>query len=219
MELDVPGVLRRSFDRIMTRSGGVFMVLLLVIAILFTGVPVTVLDTTWTPHAFLIGVFGIMGGVLSVIVIAAAIRTFLRDDPHNVSWDAFTERLGFVTVHLVLGHLVAVAVIGIGFLLIVPGIYLLVSLIFWYIVVVEEHTDFVDAYRKSWRISRGHRWHILGLLLVVVLVAVVLLAVATFLATLSPGLLLNTGLSSAVTAFVTVWSVAVFTEAYRQVQR
>lgn len=219
MDITVSTVLGRSFDRAVTRSGAVLMVMLLVITLVFTTLPSTLLDPAEVPDAFIMGLLNLIGFTLSLLVVAIAIRTFLQDETRFIPRDVLTDRLGSVTVNMVLGQLVAIALIGIGFLLIIPGLYLLVSLVFWYVYVADQNTDFIDAYRQSWRITHGHRWRILALLLIVFMATILLQGFATLLGAITPGILLNTLLWGMASAFITVWWAAVITETYKQIQR
>ncbi len=219
MKPSVSGVLRRSFDMAITRSGAVLMAILFLISLVFTSIPATLLDPTGVPDAFIMGLLSLVGSVLYLLVVAVAIRTFLHGETRFIPEDAFTGRIGRVMANMVIGQLVAVAVIGFGFILIVPGTYLLVSLMFWYVYVADEHTDFIEAYRRSWRLTYGYRWQLLLLLVSLFLVAAVLQAVAAIIGVLTEGILLDTVLSGMVAAFITVWWVAMTTDVYTRLQR
>lgn len=74
--------------------------------------------------------------------------------------------------------IMTVAAVALGFvLLVVPGVLLLVRLYFGAVVVVLEGSGPVDALRRSFDLTRGHFWRLLGAALVIGIVAVVVATV------------------------------------------
>lgn len=66
--------------------------------------------------------------------------------------------------------LISGLVAGIGFVfLIVPGIYISLGFAFLGPVIVHENLSATDALGRSWRLARGHRWRILGALVLLYL--------------------------------------------------
>jgi hypothetical protein len=57
--------------------------------------------------------------------------------------------------------------------LIVPGIVIAIGWSLWNYLVVDGTTDPIDAVKRSWRLTKGHRWAILGLGLLAFLVNLV----------------------------------------------
>lgn len=113
----------------------------------------------------------LIASLVGVVVAAGAIRTFVIDDTETLPQDRFTRNLGWMLVNLIVGWIVFAIVVGIGFvLLIIPGIFLLVSLFFWAIYVVVEDENFVDGFRGSWELTSGNRimLFVLGVLVAII---------------------------------------------------
>ena len=117
------------------------------------------------------GLLSLLVGLVTAVVIAAAIRTFVTDDTETLPESRFTRNLGWMLVNLVIGGIVFGIVVAIGFvLLVIPGLFLLVSLIFWNVYVVEEDENFVEAFQSSWALTGGNRimLFVLGVLVVII---------------------------------------------------
>jgi len=196
MSVDISGLVAEGFDRTVSRNG-----LLLVAIFYLVGVPnavvtadlrrglaggtatspATVPTPGLTPAAELglsVAVAGLLALALwavSTVVTIGAIRTFLGADTETIDTSDFTRDLGWLFVNLLVGGLVFGLLVGIGvLLLVVPGVFLLVSLYFWNFVVVDEGANFVDGLERSWSLTSGER---LELFLLGVVVAVVQLLV------------------------------------------
>lgn len=64
--------------------------------------------------------------------------------------------------------------VGVGFvLLIIPGIIAALMIFFVKFIVIEHNMGPLDAIKESIRIGKGHRWTLLGLLLVAIVINVV----------------------------------------------
>ena len=109
--------------------------------------------------------------VLTTIVSMGVIAFFLgaHDDPDRVAlaelWHPrpFWKYLG--------ASLLLVLVVGLGFLLlIVPGIIFVLMFMFTTLIVIDRGLGPIEAMKESSRITRGHRWTLLGLALLVLLV-------------------------------------------------
>lgn len=112
----------------------------------------------------------------SFVVMAAALRTFVTDETGTIPGEYLTRNLGWMVLNLFVGYLVFLLAIWIGFLLLfVPGIFLMVSLYFWFVLVVVEDQNFVEAFRNSWTLAKGNRWSLLGLGVIVAAVASVMI--------------------------------------------
>jgi hypothetical protein len=123
----------------------------------------------------------------------------MRDEHVHVA-DTFKGfKQGYLNI--VLANLLVVAIVGIGFLLlIVPGIIFACRLSFVTYLVMDKGLDPVAAIEKSWFMTRGHGWRIFGmylLALVLILLGFVLLIV--------PGL------------FALLWTGAAFASLYHAV--
>lgn len=164
----------------------------------------------------LVVVASLLVWLATVIVTIAAIRLFVGDDRDRVEQALFTRNSGWAGVNYVVGGVVFGVVVGIGFvLLVVPGVFLLVSLIFWAVVVAVDDENFVEAMRRSWRLVAGHRWSLLGLGFVVAVIGLVVSAVFSGFGLLVRGV---TGLlvAQAGAALTTTFTAATLATAYRQ---
>jgi hypothetical protein len=237
MEIDVADAIRTGVRRTFARNGlllvGIVYVLSVVPALFGparTGPPAGVpggsdLPIAVTPEpvipvsATVAAGIAAAFGLLSLIVTVGALRIFLGEETERLPPEAFTRRIGIVLVNVVVGGLVFGLVVGVGFLLlIVPGIFLLVSLVFWTVAVVHEDANFVDGFRRSWELTGGHRLRIflVGLVLVAVsvLVGIVFGLLDLALSALARPLGIVVGqLGGAVTS---VFDAAVLAATYRQ---
>jgi hypothetical protein len=97
-----------------------------------------------------------------------AIRTFVAGDRDRFPRERYAGGMVWAVPNLFVGGLVAMILMTVGFvLLFVPGVFLLVSLLFMAMYVAVDGDNFVTAMRRSWALARGNRWSILGLVLVV----------------------------------------------------
>jgi uncharacterized membrane protein len=80
--------------------------------------------------------------------------------------ERFHHYLNFIVVNILYGFAVLLGLI----LLIVPGIYLSIRLLFAQTIVAEKNLDPIEALRLSGELTKGRIWKLLGLNLVVSLV-------------------------------------------------
>ncbi|MEF8843596.1 MAG: hypothetical protein V5A62_18555 [Haloarculaceae archaeon] len=77
-------------------------------------------------------------------------------------------------VMLIVGSIVFGITVAVGFVfLVIPGLFLLMSLLFWEVFVAVEDDNFVEGFRHSWALTGGRRLRVFALGVVVVFVAVV----------------------------------------------
>lgn len=106
--------------------------------------------------------------------IAILLLVFARD----ISVGGAIAASLFILPFYFLTSLLCGLAVGIGFLLIVPGLYLLGRLgPIGPVVVAENRRNPIDAITRCLALTRGHGWSILGLILVVGLAALVAIAV------------------------------------------
>ena len=116
--------------------------------------------------------------LLSFVFMAGALRTFVTDERQTLPLEYFTRNAGWMLLNLILGFVLFYIGLWIGFiLLIVPGIFLLVSLFFWFVLVVIEDQNFYTAFKNSWAMTKGNRWSLLGIGLIVTVVGWVLMGI------------------------------------------
>ncbi|MCE2528580.1 MAG: hypothetical protein J4G11_01760 [Acidimicrobiia bacterium] len=178
------------------------------IAVVLAGIPVLVslvggcsLEsggsiTCTSPIGWLGAVVGVIGSVVATVAAILVAAEAYADVPSD--WRRAT-RIGVRrTVAIILAGIVAGVSTAIGFvLLIVPGVFLLVSFaVVWQALIIEGIGP-MDSIKRSWRLVEGERWRVLGAgLLVIVLAVIVLGIVSTVIALiLSPGLGVSDGMT------------------------
>jgi hypothetical protein len=110
-------------------------------------------------------------GLVSILVGAAALRTFVSDVTDTIPTEHFTRNAVWMVLNLIVGGIVFGIIVAIGFvLLIIPGIFLLVSLFFWNLYVVVEDQNFIDGLQNSWALTKGNRLmlFVLGVLVIII---------------------------------------------------
>lgn len=124
------------------------------------------------------GIASLLLYLLSFVFMAGALRTFVTDERRTLPLEYFTRNLGWMLLNLVVGFVLFYIALWIGFiLLVVPGIFLLVSLFFWFVLVVVEDQNFFEAFRNSRRMTKGNRWSLVGIGLIVTVVGWILMGI------------------------------------------
>ena len=114
------------------------------------------------------GIVSVLLYLVSFVFMAGALRTFVTDERRTIPSENFTRNIVWMLGNLVVGFVLFYIALWIGFiLLVVPGIFLLVSLFFWFVLVVVEDQNFFEAFRNSWTMTKGNRWSLLGVGLIV----------------------------------------------------
>jgi hypothetical protein len=215
--MEVAAALRRGVDRTVSGTGSAFMGVFLALEFLTVGVPPILFDTAAaTSNVFATAAAALAGILLSIPITVIAFRSFAASGPADPAAGYDTHRIGTATVNMVAGALAAAIIIGLGFILIIPGFFLLVVLLFWPVIVAVEDKDFVDAFRTSWQLTAGHRWNITLLVLGILTVLLLTGAVTALLSFIVPGRIIPALIISAANAFTTVFSIAAVTDAYTQ---
>lgn len=174
-------------------------------------------DPTLLVPPLLAGLLSIVLTIAGLVVSVAAIRVLVSDETERLPRDLFTRRIAWVVANLVVGGIVFGVAVALGFVaLIVPGLFLLVALAFWGVYVAVEERNFLDAFRDSWALTRGHRLELFGLG-VAVLIASAIVSAVFGLGTLAGGAIevLFVQAGSAITA---VFTIAVLAAAYRELR-
>lgn len=192
MPVDIEGALRDGFERTVARNGLAFVGILFAIGLLNGLLASSLWLAVVPPEAAgpmplapslglspaVAGLLSLALGVASLVVTVGELRTFVTDETERLPTEHFTRNIVLAVVNLIVGGIVFGVVVGIGFvLLVVPGLFLLVSLFFWNVYVVVEDRNFVDAMQRSWSLTRGHRWRLLVLGVVVAVLGAVANAV------------------------------------------
>ena len=161
------------------------------------------------------GLLSLVIGLASLVVSIAAIRVFVSNETERLPREHFTRRMGWTVLNFIIGAVVFGIVVGLGFVvLIIPGIFLLVSLFFWSVFVAVEDQNFVESFTSSWGLTKGHRLKLFLLGIAVALITIVINAVfgVGFVAGSLVGLVLAQIGSAVVTVFSTAALAATYTE-------
>jgi len=235
MSVDISAVLEGGFEKTVARSGllltGVFFAISVLNAlfspeldgVLAEEIPGDVAPGAGDPVTPSLGLSPGVAGILtllmaiaSAVVTLVAIRTFVAGETETIPREYVERNLLWATVNLVIGGIVFsfALIIGLVFL-IVPGLFLLVSLFFWAVYVAVEDQSFADGFQSSWGLTRGHRLQLFGLGVVFVLVVFVVSLVISIPSLFLPSIL-GFLVSTAGNAFITVFTYAATAETYNQ---
>ena len=152
----------------------------------------------------------------SFVVVAAALRTFVTEETDTIPTEHFTRNLVLMLVNLIVGGIVYGIAVAIGLvLLIIPGIFIAVSLFFWNVYVIVEDQNFVESFQNSWALTSGNRLMLFVLGVVVVIVVAVVGGIFGVATAVLPGIV---GLAFAQigSAFTSVFAVATAARTYLQ---
>lgn len=121
--------------------------------------------------------FNIGSWVVSIVSSIFAIKIGLKlyDNEKIGSYDflSFSTALFF---KFLLGYVLYILLVVIGFiLLIVPGLYFAIKYQFVQYLIVDKKMDVIEAFKESSKMTNGHKWNLL--LLVLLYVAIVILGV------------------------------------------
>lgn len=232
MTVNIVHVVQEAVNRTIKRNGLMLMAVIFLLSILSGFVGLGIAQYTFNQQAPASGVQSVapiaippLVGVILVLVIAlanlvvsiAAIRVFVSDETERLPREYFTRNMGWAILNLIVGGIVFGIAVGLGFLLlIIPGLFLLVSLFFWSAFVAVEDQNFIEAFSSSWNLTKGHRLKLF------------LLGVVVFLITIAAGIIFSFGnivgsfvglfVTQIGTAVATVFSTAALAVAYNQLR-
>ena len=157
-----------------------------------------------------------LGGILNVALTIVVLRTVAHDAAELGSIPSGVADDMLITwVFLFIALIVQGIAIGLGFIaLIIPGLFLLVSLIFTQVFVALEGEGPFEALSSSWSLSKGNRFSLFGLGVVLFVISLLVSIPATIVTVLSP--VVGTVLNYVVSGFVSIFSIAVLVAAYQQ---
>ena len=140
----------------------------LLLVMTFYTLVVALTNTATGPLAFLLQVF-LIGPMGLGVAYALLVATRGEDVEFNQIFVPFQR----CYVQAMFGSLMVSAALLVGFaLLVLPGVYLAVRLVFVPYLIVDEELDAVSAFRESWRRSASHQLELfLTMLLAVPLMA------------------------------------------------
>ena len=235
MVLRIRRALGNGVSKTLTKAGLVFIVLLGV------GQIVLLASTNTLTEAFLAGldlpagatqspsvplslpVSATAAGILAFVallvfqVITVVLIRVMAADQQIITHESYTRRMGWVVLNSIAAGIIVGLLTMIGFvILVIPGLFLTVSLLFTTVYIADEDEGFISAIRNSWSLTSGNRWRLFGLFLVVM----VLFMIVSF----ASGLAVPSGspfsqvITAVLTTILVVYQMAVLTDAYRQLR-
>ena len=124
---------------------------------------------------YYVGVVGSIVAGVSAVLVAAGAYADVPSDWRNAT------RIGIRrTVAIIAATIVAGVLIAIGFvLLIVPGIFMLVSLAVVWEALIIEGIGPMESIKRAWRLVSGERWRVFGAGLLVILLMTIFIGVVS----------------------------------------
>lgn len=179
------------------------------------------------PLAIQSGPSSLWAGLLALSVVInlwltiGALRNLVNRRFESLETEFFKENLGMPALNMFVGSIAFLLIVGLGtLLLVIPGIYLLVSLLFWSIFVAVEDDNFIDALKNSWELTKGNKIDLfligLGLLGLGVLASLILAVPGMVL--MSANQSLGVLISLVGNAFGTVLGLTTLSHAYNELQ-
>ena len=130
-------------------------------------------DMEWenTPVTYFLQMLAMAYGILFLPIIKYGGDLLILRGIRNEELEFGELVIGFKKnyLNIVLAHLITTAIIVIGFVFfIVPGIIFACRLVFVSYLVMDKNMEPIAAIEKSWAMTRGHGWRILGMALLAV---------------------------------------------------
>jgi uncharacterized membrane protein len=149
-----------------------------------TGLASDINDHVTAGWVFL-GIISFLYSLLLYPIIAYGIDMFFLRAIRNENLDFKEIFSGFKNyVNIVLAHLLATALIILGFIFfIIPGFFLAVRLVFVPYLVMDRKLDPIKAVEKSWQMTYGHGWKIFGMGVIsffLIIIGLILMIVGVF---------------------------------------
>ena len=154
---------------------------------------------------------------MAIYIAAARALTRQGSDSGTVTGSLFTRRIGRALLTAVGANIVIGIATFIGFvLLVIPGIFLMVSFVFVVFAIAVEDRRLIDSLRRSWALSRGNRWRLAGLLLLVGVVTGLVSSIGSLVSFVSPGI--GQLVTFLVTAPLAILGYGIIADAYLQIR-
>lgn len=157
-------------------------------------------------------VVGLALSVASVYLTLVLGRTLASDHAESIPSEYYQRNVVGGVLNLILAGIVTSIAIAIGFvLLIVPGIFLIISFAFVSLIVAVQDVNFIEAISQSWDMAKGNR---VDILLIGAAIAVIVIVVSIISGIFSFLPVLNQLVTAVTQAFMTVFVMGVIAEAY-----
>ncbi|GAB7094755.1 hypothetical protein JCM30237_19080 [Halolamina litorea] len=157
-----------------------------------------------------------LGVVLNLVLTIVAFRT-LAHSPSELGSipDGVTSGLLKPAVFLVIASIVQGVAIFIGFIaLIIPGIFLMISLIFTQLFIAVEDEGPFEALSSSWSLAKGNRFPLFGLGVIIVVMSLLISIPSGILSIFSP--VAGSVVTYVITGFFSIFSWGVLVASYQQ---
>lgn len=178
MSVQIFDVLTEAIDRTLARNGLVFVLAFYVLSAVQTltvpAVPGAEIDVSPNIGGPVVGgLTATLASLVALYVMIVALRTFVTDETETIPDAALREQPVWAFLNVIVGLVVFAILVSVGFVfLIVPGLFLLVTLWFFDVYVAVENDDFVTGLRRSWSLTSGNRFALFGLGVGVVLISI-----------------------------------------------
>jgi len=114
----------------------------------------------------------VLSAVLWLILLAVSLRVFHSDETETIRAEYVLDNMAWVVVNLFVGGIIFVFLWTLGLLfLIIPGIFIYVVLIYFIAAVAIEDRSFINGMSRSWGVTKGQRFKVFLLFLVLWLVS------------------------------------------------
>jgi hypothetical protein len=237
MSLDIGEALKEGTGNLFNRNGLIIIALIFASSILSAIGSQTMVDAltegsqqlTANANPLSLGLSAPVGGLISlaaiiigVVVAIAATRTFVSGETHEIPKEYFRRNILFAILNLMIGGLALAIIVTLGLIfLIIPGVFLYVSLYFWSLFVIVEDQNFIEAFKSTWNLTKGNKWNIFGLIAIVFLIVFIINATVGFAVGIAQILGFGAALqvfSTLVTSLTTVFTLAVGAQAFNQLR-
>lgn len=170
----VGGVLKRSFSTFFANivPFGILALILYLPTLLYGFATFNDLGAEYSINDVIVN---LLSFVLTYILVGAVVYGAVQHltGQKATIGDIVSRGLSTILPVLVIAILLTI-VIGIGFaLLVVPGIFLMVVYAVVIPAAVVERPGIVGSFKRSWDLTKGYRWPVLGVLLVLMVILVV----------------------------------------------
>ena len=165
------------------------------------------------------GILALLALVFGMVIYIAAARAFTREGPDSGTIDGslFTRRIGRTVVSAIGANIIVGISTSIGLvLLVLPGIFLMVSFAFVLFVIAVEDARVIDSLRRSWGLARGNRLRLAALLLLIGVLTGLLSSLGSVVSIVNPAA--GTVVSLLVTAPLAIVGYGIIADAYLQLR-
>lgn len=176
-----------------------------------TSVPLSLPISTTAAGALALVTFLLLQ-ILNVVLIRV-----MAADRQIITRETYTRRMIWVVLNSIVAGILVGLLTMVGFvLLVIPGLFLMVSLLFTVVYIADQDENAISAIRDSWGLASGNRWRLFGLFFIVL--------AGFFAVSFAIGFVLPTGsaislvVSTALNTVMIVYQFAVITDAYRQLR-